>query len=133
MLYEVITSTILDVGINPDVRPDVLYQYGIIGTIYSKLVHGIPEPEVALLNVGLEEDKGNMAARHAYQLMKDSSDFRFVGNFEANELFISSRANVIVTDGFVGNMLLKEAEAFYRVVTAKNIGNGYFEMRNNFV
>lgn len=123
-------SVLLDVGLNPDARPDVLYQYGIIGTIYSKLVHGYPEPAVALLNIGLEEDKGNMAARNAYQLMKDSSDYHFVGNFEANELFISDRAQVIVADGFVGNMLLKEAEAFYRVVAAKKIGNGYFEMFN---
>ena len=121
---------LLDVGLNPDARPDVLYQYGLIGTIYSKLVHGNPEPDVALLNIGLEEDKGNMAVRSAFQLMKDSSDYHFVGNFEANELFISNRAQVIVTDGFVGNMLLKEAEAFYQVVAARNIGNGYFEMFN---
>ena len=120
----------LDVGLNPDARPDVLYQYGCIGTIYSKLVHGIEEPKVALLNIGREEDKGNMVARSAYQLMKESLDFDFIGNFEANELFVSSRANVIVTDGFVGNMLLKEAEAFYRVVKEKGIGNGFFEMYN---
>ncbi len=123
-------SVMLDVGLNPDARPDVLYQYGTIGTIYSKLVHGNNEPKVALLNIGLEEDKGNMVSKSAYQLMKDSSDFNFIGNFESNELFISNRANVIVTDGFVGNMLLKEAEAFYRVVSKKGISNGYFEMYN---
>jgi len=123
-------SVLLDVGLNPDARPDVLYQYGLIGTIYSKLVHGIEDPDVALLNIGLEEDKGNMVAKSAFQLMKESSGYNFVGNFEANELFISDRANVIVTDGFVGNMLLKEAEAFYRVVSAKGVGNGYFEMFN---
>jgi len=123
-------SILLDVGLNPDARPDVLYQYGVIGTIYSRLVHQNPDPHVALLNIGLEEDKGNMAARNAYQLMKDSSDYHFVGNFEANELFVTNRAQVIVTDGFVGNMLLKEAEAFYRVVKEKGICNGYFEMFN---
>jgi glycerol-3-phosphate acyltransferase PlsX len=94
------------------------------------LVHDIAEPKVALLNIGLEEEKGNMVTRSAYQLMKDSLDFDFIGNFEANELFISDRANVIVADGFIGNMVLKEAEAFYRVVTAKGVGNGYFEMFN---
>ena len=123
-------SLLLDVGLNPDARPDVLYQYGIIGTIYSKLVHEIPVPKVALLNIGVEEEKGNMVTRSAYQLMKDSLDFDFIGNFEANELFVSDRANVIVTDGFIGNMVLKEAEAFYRVVAKKGIGNGYFEMFN---
>jgi glycerol-3-phosphate acyltransferase PlsX len=123
-------SIILDVGLNPDARPDVLYQYGMIGTNYSKLVHGIDEPRVALLNIGLEEDKGNLVARSAYQLMKESSGYNFIGNFEANELFITNRADVIVTDGFVGNLMLKEAEAFYRVVSTKGIGNGYFEMFN---
>ena len=123
-------SIMLDVGLNPDARPDVLYQYGTIGTIYSRLVHGIEDPNVALLNVGREESKGNMVSRSAYQLMKESSSYNFIGNYEANELFISSRADVIVTDGFVGNMLLKEAEAFYRVVSVKGIGNGYFEMFN---
>lgn len=123
-------SIMLDVGLNPDARPDVLYQYGTIGTIYSRLVHGIEDPSVALLNVGKEENKGNLVSRSAYQLMKDSSVYNFVGNFEANELFVSDRAHVIVTDGFVGNMMLKEAEAFYRVVSAKGIGNGYFEMFN---
>ena len=123
-------SIMLDVGLNPDARPDVLYQYGSIGTIYSRLVHGITDPDVALLNVGREESKGNMASRSAYQLMNDTTAYNFIGNYEANELFISDRANVVVTDGFVGNMLLKEAEAFYRVVSAKGVGNGYFEMFN---
>ena len=123
-------SILLDVGLNPDARPDVLYQYGTIGTIYSKLVNGIKEPNVALLNVGMEESKGNLIVRSAYQLMKESSTYNFIGNFEANEMFVSNRADVLITDGFVGNMLLKEAEAFYRVVANKGIGNGYFEMFN---
>jgi len=123
-------SLLLDVGLNPDARPDVLYQYGTIGTIYSKLVHEIAEPKVALLNIGLEEEKGNMVSRSAYQIMKDSIDFDFIGNFEANEFFVSNRANVVVTDGFAGNMVLKAAEAFYRVVSEKGVGNGYFEMFN---
>ena len=58
----------LDVGLNPDARPDVLYQYGSIGTIYSRLVHGIKDPNVALLNVGREEGKGNLVSRSAYQI-----------------------------------------------------------------
>jgi len=123
-------SVILDVGLNPDARPDVLYQYGSIGTIYSNLVHEIVEPTVALLNVGIEESKGNMVTKSAYQLMKESSGYNFIGNFEANEMFVSTRADVIVTDGFIGNIMLKQAEAFYKVVTMKSVGNGYFEMFN---
>lgn len=123
-------SVLLDVGLNPDARPDVLYQYGSIGTIYSNLVHGIKIPGVALLNVGIEESKGNMVTRTAYQLMKESSTYNFLGNIEANEMFVSNRADVIVTDGFIGNMMLKQAEAFYKVVSLKRIGNDYFEMFN---
>jgi len=123
-------SVILDVGLNPDARPDVLYQYGSIGTIYSNLVHGIKEPTVALLNVGIEESKGNMVTRSAYQLMKESSTYNFIGNIEANEMFVSTRADVIVTDGFIGNMMLKQAEAFYKVVSLKSVANGYFELFN---
>jgi glycerol-3-phosphate acyltransferase PlsX len=123
-------AVMLDVGLNPDARPDVLYQYGSIGTIYSKLVHGIESPRVALLNVGLEESKGNLVTRSAYQLMKESSAYNFTGNIEPNEFFVSSRADVIVTDGFIGNMMLKQAEAFYKLVSMKEMGNGYFEMFN---
>jgi glycerol-3-phosphate acyltransferase PlsX len=123
-------SLILDVGLNPDARPDVLYQYGTIGTIYTQLVHGIKEPKVALLNVGIEESKGNMVTRNAYQLMKECSNCNFIGNFEANEMFVSSRADVIVTDGFVGNIMLKQAEAFYKVVSLKSLANDYFELFN---
>lgn len=123
-------AIMLDVGLNPDARPDVLYQYGSIGTIYATLVNEIEDPKVALLNVGLEEGKGNLVTKSAYQLMKESSTYNFIGNFEANELFITNRADVIVTDGFVGNMMLKEAEAFYRLVTMKSVCNGYFEMFN---
>jgi len=123
-------AIMLDVGLNPDARPDVLYQYGSIGTIYSKLVHGIDSPRVALLNVGREESKGNLVTRSAYQLMKESYTYNFVGNIEPNEFFVESRADVIVTDGFIGNMMLKQAEAFYRLVSMKELGNGYFEMFN---
>ncbi len=123
-------SVLLDVGLNPDARPDVLYQYGSLGTIYSRLVHGIDNPIVALLNVGKEEGKGNLVTRSAHQLMKETTAYNFEGNIEANELFVTTWANVIVTDGFVGNMMLKEAEAFFRVVSLKGLGNGYFEMFN---
>jgi glycerol-3-phosphate acyltransferase PlsX len=62
--------------------------------------------------------------------MKETSSYHFLGNIEANEMFVSSRANVIVTDGFIGNMMLKQAEAFYSVISHKCISNGYFEMFN---
>ncbi|MFC2129531.1 phosphate acyltransferase [Bacteroidota bacterium] len=123
-------ALILDVGLNPDARPDVLYQYGIIGSLYSKLINEVENPRVSLLNIGREEGKGNLVAKSTYQLMKDSIDFYFIGNLEANELFLNLETDVVVCDGFVGNIVLKEAEAFYRLVSKKQICNGYFEMFN---
>ncbi len=123
-------SLILDVGLNPDARPDVLYQYAVIGSLYSKLINNIENPRVSLLNIGKEEEKGNLVAKSTNHLMRDSVDFQFIGNLEANELFLKSETDVVVCDGFVGNIVLKEAEAFYRLVKKKEVCNGYFEMFN---
>lgn len=128
--FEGPNSIILDVGLNPDARPDVLYQYGLLGSLYSRLVNQISDPRVALLNIGEEEEKGNLVAKSTYQLMSGTSEFNFTGNIEANALFVKNEADVVVCDGFVGNIVLKEAEAFYRLVAAKKICNGHFEMFN---
>lgn len=123
-------QVLLDVGLNPDARPDVLYQYGILGKAYITSIHELQDPSVGLINIGIEEDKGNLATKSAYQLMTDSSDFRFAGNIEANELFLYPGADVLVSDGFVGNIILKEAEGFYRLLKMKNIEEGFFEFFN---
>ncbi|HZJ74220.1 MAG TPA: phosphate acyltransferase PlsX [Perlabentimonas sp.] len=123
-------NLLLDVGLNPDCRPDVLYQYGILGNIYAKLIFGIKQPRVGLLNIGEEEEKGNLVTKHTHEQMKGSSDFNFVGNVEGNELFSDANADVIVCDGFVGNVLLKEAEAFYHLIKKRNISDPFFEMFN---
>jgi phosphate acyltransferase len=124
------SSILLDVGINPDCKPDVLLQYGILGSIYAKYVLGVDNPSVALINIGEEESKGSAAVKAAYELMKDSSDINFVGNIEANALFRETMADVIVADGFVGNVILKQAEAFYSIIRAHNISDPYFERLN---
>ncbi|MEX0987123.1 MAG: phosphate--acyl-ACP acyltransferase [Bacteroidales bacterium] len=123
-------SLILDVGLNPDARPDVLYQYGLIGSLYSKFVHQIDHPRVALLNIGEEEEKGNLVTRSTYQLMSGTEEFNFIGNLEPNALFLKDESDVVVCDGFIGNIVLKEAEAFYKLISAKKVCNGYFEMFN---
>jgi phosphate acyltransferase len=123
-------AVILDVGLNPDARPDVLYQYGLLGSLFARLVNGIDDPRVALLNIGAEEEKGNLVTRSTYQLMQENEEYHFIGNMEANALFLKSETDVLVTDGFVGNIVLKEAEAFYRLISATNVCNGYFEMFN---
>ncbi|MDD4646323.1 MAG: phosphate acyltransferase PlsX, partial [Bacteroidales bacterium] len=105
-------SLLLDVGLNPDARPDVMYQYAIMGSFYSHLVHGVANPKVGLLNIGEEEEKGNLLSKAAYQMMKDSTDFNFIGNVEGNEIF-TDNADVVVCEGFIGNIVLKMAESVY--------------------
>ncbi len=127
------TSTLLlDVGINPDCRPDVLYQYGIIGSLYSKYIFKIDNPRVGLLNIGSEEEKGNLLTKSTHDLMKGTKDFSFTGNVEGNDLFSNEKADVIVCDGFVGNVILKEAEAFYNLLKSRKVEDEFFE-RFNFV
>lgn len=120
---------ILDVGTNADCKPDVLYQFGILGSICAREVYKIANPKVGLLNIGEEPEKGNLVAQAAYGLMKDAKDFNFVGNIEGREIF-SDKADVIVCEGFVGNILLKTAEAFYDVICRRNRSDEYFDKFN---
>ena len=121
---------LLDVGLNPDSRPDVLYQYGVIGKTYAKSLFKIDDPKIGLVNIGSEEEKGNLASKAAFQLMKDAIDFNFIGNVESNEIFTDPRCNVLVSDGFVGNVILKEAEGFYKLIRSRNINDDFFELFN---
>ncbi len=124
------TNILLDVGINPDCKPDVLYQYAILGSLYAEHVHSIKKPRVALLNIGEEEEKGNLLTSATFKLMKDSEDFNFVGNIEGNKLFYDDISDVVVTDGFSGNIVLKEAEAFYTLIKKRGINDDFFDRFN---
>jgi glycerol-3-phosphate acyltransferase PlsX len=120
---------ILDVGINSDCRPDVLFQYAILGKIYREAVFGTINPKVALLNIGSEEEKGNLISKATYELMKNTKDFNFIGNIEGNELF-DEKADVVICDGFTGNIVLKQAEAFYSLVKKRNFSDEFFDKFN---
>ncbi len=122
-------TVILDVGINPDCKPDVLYQYAILGSLYAEFVNGLQNPRVALFNIGSEEEKGNLLTKTTYQAMKGTSDFNFVGNVEGNDIF-NPEIDVIVCDGFVGNTILKEAEAFYTLMKQRKIKDSFFDRFN---
>jgi glycerol-3-phosphate acyltransferase PlsX len=124
------SSVILDVGINPDSKPDVLLQYGLLGTVYAKNVLGIKNPEVGLLNIGTEESKGSSAVKAAYELLNESSDINFRGNIEGHHLFTEEMTDVIICDGFVGNVVLKMAEKFYVVARSKGIRDSFFDRLN---
>jgi glycerol-3-phosphate acyltransferase PlsX len=122
---------LLDVGLNPDCAQEELNQYAILGSIYAQRLLGVKSPRVGLLNIGEEEGKGNLVTKAAHQLMKDSKFFNFIGNIEGNELF-GDKADVMVCDGFVGNVMLKEAEAFYTMIRKRKIVDDFFE-KFNFV
>lgn len=123
-------TILLDIGLNPDSRPDVLYQYGILGSLYAELVHGISNPKVGLLNIGKEEEKGNLLTRATYQAMKGTKDFNFIGNVEGNDFFRDNGVDVMVCDGFVGNVLVKEMEAFYAMLKRRKITDEFTDRFN---
>lgn len=122
-------SLLLDVGINSDCKPDVLYQFGILGSILAQEIYNIPNPKVGLLNIGEEEEKGNLVVQSAHGLMKDSKDFNFIGNIEGRDLF-NGKADVIVCEGFTGNVVLKQAEALYTLMMKRKIKDEYFSRFN---
>lgn len=120
---------LLDVGLNVDTKPDVLYQYGVIGNAYAQTIMKIKEPRVALLSIGEEKEKGNLATKAAYELMEQADAFNFIGNIESRHIFTGEMADVVVCDGFVGNVILKEAEGFFEIAKAQGI-SGYIDKLN---
>jgi glycerol-3-phosphate acyltransferase PlsX len=100
---------VLDIGANPDCKPENLLQFGIMGSIYSEKVRRVARPRVGLLSNGEEGGKGNQLVRDTYPLLKESG-LNFIGNVEGKEL-MAGQADVVVTDGFTGNILLKSSEA----------------------
>ncbi|MEO0969664.1 MAG: phosphate acyltransferase PlsX, partial [Cyanobacteria bacterium J06639_18] len=106
---------ILDVGANVDCRPKFLEQFAVMGSVYSQYVLGTAEPKVGLLNIGEEDCKGNDLAIRTHQILTSNSQISFLGNAEGRDV-LSGRFDVIVCDGFVGNVLLKFAEAVGEII-----------------
>lgn len=107
-------TVVLDSGANPDCKPEHLLQFGIMGAVVAELYLGVPRPRVGLLNIGEEEGKGRDLERAAFSLLRDA-DLDFIGNVEGRDL-ASDRADVFVTDGFTGNVLLKTTEGAVQFV-----------------
>lgn len=120
---------ILDVGANTDCKPEHLQQFGEIGSIFCQYYFGIEKPKVALLNLGEEESKGNLVAQSAYKLMKENPNLNFVGNIEGRDLF-NEKADVIVCDGYVGNIVIKMAESYYEILHRKHFKDPFFDNFN---
>ncbi len=123
------TGVIVDVGANADCKPEMLEQFAEIGSIYAKYVLGIAEPRVGLLNIGEEEGKGTMDVQEAYQLLKANSAVRFIGNIEGRDIFLD-KCDVIVCDGFTGNVVLKMAESIYDIMVERGLEDTYFNRYN---
>ncbi|CAL1517278.1 phosphate acyltransferase PlsX [Chitinophaga sp. MM2321] len=117
---------LLDVGINADCKPENLAQFAILGTLYSKHILKIDNPKVGLLNIGEEEGKGNLLAMATYPLLKESKQINFVGNIEGRDI-LSEKADVIVCEGFTGNIVLKMAESFQEIATRRKIQDDYMQ------
>lgn len=110
---------LLDVGANADARPGHLVQFAELGAAYARAVFGIAEPTVGLLNIGEEETKGNQLALEAHRLLKETATgFRFVGNVEGKDV-IRGAADVVVTDGFTGNVFIKAAEGLGEMIAVE--------------
>ncbi len=125
-------ALLLDVGLNVDCKPEVLAQYGLLGSIYAESVLGIENPRVAVLNIGEEESKGNAQSKATHELMKADGRYNFVGNIEGSHIFTGKVADVVVCDGFVGNTLLKMAEGLYRINKALCGGSHPFWEQMNY-
>jgi glycerol-3-phosphate acyltransferase PlsX len=122
-------GVIMDVGANADCKPDVLLQFGEIGSIYAKHVMNIERPKVGLMSLGTEEKKGTLLTQAAYQLFKINNKINFIGNIEGYDVF-NDKADVIVCDGFTGNVILKLAESIYTLLEKRSFSDPFFEKFN---
>lgn len=120
---------LLDVGANADCKPDMLVQFATLGTLLAKYVYNIETPRVALVNIGEEEEKGNILTQATFPLLKSSESINFVGNVESRNLF-DDVADVMVSDGFTGNIIIKLSESFYEIAHNKAIKDEFFDRFN---
>ncbi|MCD6098150.1 phosphate acyltransferase PlsX [bacterium] len=107
----------LDAGATVDAQPEVLAQFALMGSGYAKEILNIENPKVALLSIGEEETKGNTASKAAYQIISRIQGINFIGNIEGTHI-LTGKADVIVCDGFVGNILLKFTESIFEVISS---------------
>jgi glycerol-3-phosphate acyltransferase PlsX len=123
------TGLLLDVGLNADCKPENLNQFAVLGSLYAQHILGIARPRIGLINIGEEEGKGNLLAQAAYPMLKANKDIHFVGNVEGRDLLID-KADVMVCEGFTGNIVLKLAESLFEITGRKEIHHPYFDLFN---
>jgi glycerol-3-phosphate acyltransferase PlsX len=122
-------GVILDVGANADCKPELLVQFAILGSLVAEILFGIKNPKVGLLNIGEEAEKGNLLTQATYPLLKETANINFIGNIEGRDLF-NDKADVIVCDGFTGNIVLKLSETFHDMTAGKGMDAPFFARLN---
>ena len=122
-------GVLLDVGANADCKPEVLNQFAILGSLYAQNVYGIKHPKVGLLSIGEEKEKGNLLIQATYPLLELNERIEFIGNIEGRDIF-SDKADVVVCDGYTGNIVLKVCEGFYYNLAKQGVENDYMERFN---
>ncbi len=116
---------LLDVGLNVDSKPEFLNQFAILGGLYIECVFNVNRPKVALLNIGEEEGKGNLLSKSAYELLQQNKNIHFIGNVEGRDIF-NDKADVIICDGFTGNVILKLIESLYTIACKRKLQEDSF-------
>jgi glycerol-3-phosphate acyltransferase PlsX len=122
-------SVMLDIGANADCKPEMLAQWAVLGSAYAAATRGIESPRVGLLNIGEEEQKGSTLTQATYALLKANEKSNFVGNLEGKDIF-RGKADVIVTDGFTGNIVLKMGESIYNIMKEQGMVNEFVDRTN---
>lgn len=122
-------SLMLDIGANADCKPEILVQFAELGSLYAQFTLGIQNPRVALLSIGEEEQKGSTVVQAAHQLMKTNKKIQFIGNIEGRHMF-EGHADVIVTEGFTGNVIFKMGESLYDYAASQGISDPLINRMN---
>lgn len=121
---------LVDAGINADCKPENLAQFAVLGSLFAEHILGYKKPKTGLINLGEEEGKGNLLAQAAYPLLKENKHINFIGNIEGRDI-LSDRADVMVCDGFTGNVVLKMAESLYDLAQRRGIKDEHFNRFNS--
>ncbi len=122
-------GVLVDVGLNADCKPENLNQFAVLGALFAEHVLKIENPKVGLVNLGEEEGKGNILAQATYPLLKENKHINFVGNIEGRDVLLD-KSDVMVCEGFTGNIVLKMAESVYDIAKRRSIKDEYFERLN---
>lgn len=120
---------LVDVGLNADCKPENLNQFAVLGSLFAKHILNFDDPKVGLVNLGEEEGKGNLLAQATYPLLKENKQINFTGNIEGRDILLP-KADVLVCEGFTGNVVLKLAESIYDIVRRRNIHDEHFDRFN---